>query len=386
MSVQSWSRVSYLTGLVAILLASVVQPAAAQCSVATNTGENLYVSDPITGCRKFNLSSGIPTSTLRIRRGVTTKFLLVRHRVEGYKNFIQPSQGSISNQNSGFDADELPPIGWLSWDLALSETATLGNMRLEFGPAGLFLDYWTMTVAVDRRGEITSVQQSPSPGTWGQGVNVTVAGRDIGNAAVEIVGHTVSGINSGNTSLTFTTTATSSTAKTSVDMVIWDKANSKTLGIYPFPGRAFSGSLAYLAQSGTGTCISVPNLAAPTLQAPATGAVIGFSSPTEPVRADVSFSWQKVPDPKQSYLLHLETFTVTSSITGPTGGRDAGTVTLSPLGTTEQTVLMPSSQATASTVTTVKSLTRNRTYKWKVRGTNCGQSANWTTLGSFTVK
>ena len=218
-------------------------------------------------------------------------------------------------------------------------------------------------------------------------MNVTVTGRDIGNAAVEIAGHTVSAINSGNTSLTFTTKATSTSAKTSVDMAIWDKANSKTLGIYPFPGRAFSGSLAYLAQSGTATCISVPGLAAPILQAPATGAVIGgFASPTDPVLANVTFSWLKVPDPKQSYLFHLETFTATSTITGPTGGRDAGTVTLSPLGTTEQTVLMPTSQASAPSVTTVKSLTRNRTYKWKVRGTNCGQSANWTTLGSFTVK
>jgi hypothetical protein len=386
MSCQTWCRVSYLTGLVAILLALGVQPAAAQCSVATNTGEHLYVSDPITGCRVFTLSGGLPTSKPRIRRGVTTHFLLVRHSAEGYKNFIQQSQGSISNQVSGLDANELPPIGWLSWDLTLAETATLGNMTLAFGPVGLFLDPWTMTVAVDRRGEITAVTQAPSPGAWFNDVNVTVTGRDIGNAAVEIAGHTVSAVNSGNTSLTFTAKATSTSAKTTVDMAIWDKANSKTLGIYPFPGRAFSGSLAYLTQSATGTCTSVPGLAAPMLQAPATGAVIGFASPTDPVRADVSFSWQKVPDPKQSYTLRLETFTATSTITGPTGGRDAGTVTLSPLGATEQTVLMPTSQASAPTVTTVKSLTRNRTYKWKVRGTNCGQSANWSTLGSFTVK
>ena len=101
----------------------------------------------------------------------------------------------------------------------------------------------------------------------------------------------------------------------------------------------------------------------------------------------MTFSWQKVPDPKQSYTLHLETFTATSTITGPTGGRDAVTVTLSPLGTTEQTVLMPSSQASAPNVTTVKSLVRNKTYKWKVRRhqLRC-RAANWSTLGSFTVK
>ena len=121
-----------------------------------------------------------------------------------------------------------------------------------------------MTVAVDRRGEITAVTQAPSPGTWFGDVNATVTGRDIGNAAVEIAGHTVSAIVSGNTTLTFTAKANStSAAKTIVDMAIWDKANSKTLGIYPFPGRAFSGSLAYLAVTGTPPCTSVPGLAGP---------------------------------------------------------------------------------------------------------------------------
>ena len=55
------------------------------------------------GCRKFNLSGGIPTSKPRIRRGVTTRFLLVRHRADQYKSLIQPSQGTISNKNSGWD-------------------------------------------------------------------------------------------------------------------------------------------------------------------------------------------------------------------------------------------------------------------------------------------
>ena len=387
MSPQSSHRTSNILGATLLLLTVVSQPAAAQCSVASNTGENLYVTDPVLGCKKFPLSGGLLTAKPRIRRGVTTHFLLVRHYADQYKTWVQTNRGSMSNQTTGIDGDEFPPVGFIAWDLTLSETAQLGDMQFDFGPVGLLYEWFVLKIAVDRKGEITTIVQAPAPGLWGSNVNVTVTGRDIGNAAVEIAGHTVSEINSGNTSLTFTTRATSTTARTSADMVIWDQANSKTLGYYRLPGKAFSGQLSYAVMSGSGPCTSVPNLGAPSLGAPASGAVIGgFASPTSPVKADVTLSWQKVAAPLQSYLVHIETFVATNTLTSPIGVKQTSTVTLNPLGTTEQTVIMPTSQAQQGNVTVGKSLERHRTYKWKVRATNCEQSAAWSPLSTFTVQ
>ncbi|HKP28902.1 MAG TPA: hypothetical protein VJU15_05850 [Gemmatimonadales bacterium] len=384
MSSQSVNRTSCILGATLLLLTVVSQPAVAQCSAANNSGENLYVSDPVLGCKRFPLSGGLPTTKPRIRRGVKTHFLLVRGFINSYKDDLRPSLGSVSNQVSGVAGDGIP---FLSWDLTLGESVTLGDMRIDAGPAGLYLDEITLRIAVDRRGEITAIQQTPVPGLWGSVVNVTVTGRDIGNATLEIASHTVSGITSGNTSLTFTTRASSTVAaQTSADMVIWDKANSKSLGYYRFPGKAYSGQLAYATMSATGSCTSVPNLGAPSLGAPTSGAVIGgFASATDPVNASVSLSWQKVAAPLQSYVLHLETFIAATTSTALTGGKTGTTTTLSPLSTTEQTVIMPTSQASLSNVTQPRSLTRHRTYKWKVRATNCGQSAAWSPLSTFTV-
>src|SRR6185503_13956097 len=107
MSPQSSHRTSNILGA-ALLLLVVSQPAAAQCSVASNTGENLYVTDPVLGCKKFPLSGGLLTAKPRNRRGVTTHFLLVRHYADQYKTWVQTNRGSMSNQTTGIDGDEFP--------------------------------------------------------------------------------------------------------------------------------------------------------------------------------------------------------------------------------------------------------------------------------------
>jgi hypothetical protein len=42
--------------------------------------------------------------------------------------------------------------------------------------------------------------------------------------------------------------------------------------------------------------------------------------------------------------------------------------------------------STSPSATVTQQLTRNRTYKWRVRAVNCGQTAPWSGTGSFTVK
>src|SRR5687767_15272527 len=66
-----------------LALGAARSPVAAQCSVATNSGENVYVKDPIGGCQKIALSFGNPVSKPRVRRDMTTHVIVFRHFVDG---------------------------------------------------------------------------------------------------------------------------------------------------------------------------------------------------------------------------------------------------------------------------------------------------------------
>ena len=213
---------------------------------------------------------------------------------------------------------------------------------------------------------------------------MTLSGRDIGEASVQVRDHSVSSIVSTGTSLQFTTKATITTARTQADVVAWDKANDPSLGKYFRVRSLTAGEVTYSTAAATASCTSVPGIGAPILSLPASGAVMSFASATEPIKANVTMSWQQVGDPQQKYILHTENVLITTSTSTTTVSKTGGSVTLAPLGVTDETVGPFSTSSSAASVT--RQLTRNRIDKWKVRAVNCGQVAPWSAVGTFTVK
>jgi hypothetical protein len=288
------------------------------------------------------------------------------------------TRGSISNERSGI----VNFIGYKEFDLTLPAGAALGDMTITIGT--VFTGDHSITLAVDRRGEITGFTQTPSPARWGDAIQVSFTGRDIGNASARVGDHTVSGLVSTSTSLQLTAKAAITTARTKADVTAWDQANDPSLGRYLRVGQPVPGQITYSTQTATAACTSVPGIGAPQLSQPATGAVMSFASATDPLKATVTFAWQQSGDPERKYILHVESALITTTSTTTTTTRTGSTTTLAPLTTSDVTVGPFASTSPSATVT--QQLTRNRTYKWRVRAVNCGQTAPWSGTGSFTVK
>jgi hypothetical protein len=367
--------------LVSALLSPVPVVLSAQCSVAANTGENFYVKDSLGGCRSTPVAAGKPVSMLTLRRGTKSHIIMVRHFIDQYKQFgPEVSAGTVTNTQFG----RANNIGFVEFDLNVPPGANLGDLTVSFGPVGLFWDPIHFKFKVIRRGEITTYTQSPSPARWGDDVGVAFTGNDIENADIAMASHSiVSGSRTGNaTALAFKAKAnTGSVPKTNVEIVVWDASSTRLLRPFIRRGHPTPGSLTYSANSGGPACISVPGIAAPALTAPATGAVMTFASATEPLRANVTFSWTQTGDPQRSYILHIEksplatTTARTSTFTPSTTGSIPAT--------TQQTVTGPTSGANVSATV---SLERNKPYAWKVRPVNCNQGSTFSTVSSFTVK
>ena len=167
-------------------------------------------------------------------------------------------------------------------------------------------------------------------------------------------------------------------------MTVWDKANALNLANYLRVGQPVPGQVLYSTAAAAPTCTSVPSIAAPILSTPAGGAVMSFASPTDPLKATVSMSWPQSGDPQRKYILHVENSLISATTPTTTVTKSGGSVTLAPLGSTDETVGPFSATTPAASVS--RQLTRNRVYKWKVRAVNCGQSAPWSAVGTFTVK
>lgn len=362
--------------VVFLILGANATPADAQCSVAGNSGENLYVRDAIAGCRSTPIVNGKPVAKLRIRRDITSHVLVFRHGMQS--GVPTATRGTISNESSGIANN----IGYKEFDLTLSAGAALGDMSISIKT--VFSGDFTSLLAVDRRGEITAFTQTPTIARWGDPVQMSFTGRDIGNASARVGDHTVSGLVSTSTSLQLTAKAAITTARTKADVTAWDKANDPSLGRYLRVGQPVPGQITYSTQTATAACTSVPGIGAPQLSQPATGAVMSFASATDPLKATVTFAWQQSGDPERKYILHVESALITTTSTTTTTTRTGSTTTLAPLTSTDETVGPFSSTSPGASVT--RQLTRNRTYKWRVRAVNCGQTAPWSGTGSFTVK
>ena len=361
-----------------LALGAARSPVAAQCSVATNSGENVYVKDPIGGCQKIALSFGNPVSKPRVRRDMTTHVIVFRHFVDGAVPIT--TNGTISGERNGTAGG----IGFKEFDLTLNANAPLGDMIITLNSIP---NDFTLRLAVDRRGEVTGMSQTPNPARWGDSVQVTMTGRDIGNASLRVRDHTISGVSSTTTTLAYTAKASiTTTTRTSAEVTVWDKANALGLANYLRVGQPVPGQVLYSTAAAAPTCTSVPSLSAPLLTSPAGGAVMSFASPTEPLKATVSMSWPQSGDPQRKYILHLENtmISATTPTTTTTVSKSGGSVTLAPLGSTDETVGPFSATTPAASVT--RQLTRNRIYKWKVRAVNCGQAAPWSAVGTFTIK
>ena len=367
------TRVSLAIGMLAI--GAVSTPVSAQCSVAANSGENVYVKDPIGGCRGIAMSGGTLVSKPRVRRDMTTHVIVFRHFVDGAVPIT--TNGTISNERNGTAGG----IGYKEFDLTLSANAPLGDMIITLN--SIVNDY-TLRLAVDRRGEVTGVSQTPNPARWGDPVQVTMTGRDIGNASLQVRDHTVSGVTGTTTTLAYTAKASITTARTSADVTVWDKANAVNLANYVRVGQPVPGQVLYSTAAAAPTCTSMPSIAAPLLTSPAGGAVMSFASPTDPLKATVSMSWPQSGDPQRKYILHVENSMISATTPTTTVTKSGSTATVAPLGSTDETVGPFSASSAAASVT--RQLTRNRVYKWKVRAVNCGQSAPWSAVGTFTVK
>ena len=111
---------------------------------------------------------------------------------------------------------------------------------------------------------------------------------------------------------------------------------------------------------------------------------MSFASSTEPLKATVGIAWLLSGDPQRKYILHMENALITQTTATTTVTRSGSTPTIAPLASTDETV-GPFS-GTSPTASVTRQLTRNRAYKWKVRAVNCGQSAPWSAVGTFTVK
>lgn len=346
----------------------------AQCTPAAITKATFVVRDSVGGCRSFPLDMfGNLTQKVRIRRSAVTHVLLVRHLFD--QTVPGASRGTISNENDGTTPSGM---GFKEFDLTLPASDPLGDMTIDF--KGLAVEL-KVTAAADRRGEITGFTQTPAQQQWGTPVRVSITGRDIGNAAVEIARHSITNLNSTSTALSFDAVATGTIASQTVGVVVWDKANSKALGTYIRPGQP-QPMLSYLTATGSSSCTTVPGLPAPNLSAPLNGSTQLFDSPTNPIKARTTFSWSPVSDPEKKYLLHLEKYPIPTSSGGALTGGKTGSITLTPLTTTDY----PVTAGTGTQVSAVYDLERNRLYKWRVRASNCATDATWSTTYSFTVK
>jgi hypothetical protein len=363
-----------LAGLVAVIDPAVTT-LAAQCAPAAISTPTFVVRDSVGGCRTFPLNSfGQVTQKVRIRRSAVTHVLLVQHLFD--RTIPEVSRGTTKGENAGTTPNG---IGFKEFDLTLPASDPLGDLTISF--KGVLAEL-KVTATADRRGEITGFAQTPAQPKWGVPVRVTMTGRDIGNAAVEVAQHSITNLNSTNTTLSFDAVATGSMAKQTVGVVVWDKANSKSLGTYLRPGQQ-QPALSYLAEAGTASCTTVPGLPGPTLSAPLNGATRQFNSPTDPVKDRVTFKWSPIPDPEKKYVLRIEKYLMTTSTGGGLTGGKTGSVSVAPLTVSEYLV----TAGTGTVVSAIYDLERNRQYKWKVRGSNCGATtATWSLTYSLTVK
>ena len=360
-----------------LLTAAGSRSVAAQCSVLNNVGENVYVKDPLAGCRRTAIVNGNAAANPIVRRGLTTHVIIVRHFVEQYKDKVTPSRGSIANKNAGIANG----IGFLEFDLTLNVGDAQGGLSIDFGPT-LVLGLFRLNLTVISKGEITGFTQTPSPARWGDPVNVSLTGNDIQSPGINVASHTVSNLTSTANAVSFRVQATSgSTARTSTAVELWDTSVSRAAGLFMWPGHSGGPALVYSTAAGT-PCASVPGIGAPILGTPANGSVMTFSSPTSPVSATVTFAFNNTGDPQGKYLLHVEKSIITATLDGSIGTRTSTSIGTVGTITTEETV----TAGPSGNVSVVKNLERNRAYKWKARAVNCGQSAPFSTVSAFTVR
>src|SRR5215204_1340340 len=268
----------------------------------------------------------------------------------------------------------------VSPDFALTDRVTvefLGGIALAFSTG-------RATMSVIRGGEITGISQLPAAGNWGEPVNVTLTGRDIGNAKVTPASGTISSLVSTSDRITFTHRA-SGTAATSVSYRVKDAGLALTEWMFDYRATgdaAIHGlKIDYRPASATTACIASTSPTVPQPQSPPAGSSLAFSN--DPVKASVSLTWSaaltsagasaQTPDTKYDYEVSPDYPSITLS------GATRTTSTLSSsVGTT-----LGASGATTSKSATV-TLARNQDYKWRVRATQCASTSSPTT-GSFSA-
>jgi hypothetical protein len=358
---------------VTVVSASTATLAPAQeCPIAGSEG--FHWKDPITGtCSAIGLSS-----KAQLRRKDTVRFTVVRSGIDSTDRTL------LVNQNTGVTynaSGRIGGIGYITVDIDLG-AAPLGDKHIRFPHTrvGGFL----AIVQVVRKGEITGITQSPRLALCCLPVQVVVSGDDIGNASVELAGHSATITSNSDTQLQFTAKATTPTSATSVELKAWDRTLGRLVLRYVDPG--VTTALTYGGQSAAAPCVSVPGIGAPQLSAPASGSVKVFPSGTDALKASVNFSWVQIGDPERKYLLHLEPSLASATTSGTMGtvGRTAGSTTSNPLGTTEVTVGPFSSSAVFASI--ARDLGRNLMYRWKVRAVNCGQPAPWSGVNTLTLR
>lgn len=356
--------------LTVLSLGAFVSPAKSQ-ECPTFTGESFRWKDPITK----TCNAPALTTKPRLRRGGTIRLTVVRNGI----NFTDRT--GLVQQNTGvtFVAEgNTGGIGFITVDINLAGAGLVDRiLRFPHITGG-----FAPTVAIVRRGEILDMSQAPDPAPWGGNVSITVTGRDIGNAGVEVPGHTVSVLSNSDTELKLTARATGTTPLATAAVQAWDKGFTKLAVRYADIDAPTA--IAYAAQAGTAPCVQLPSIEAPTLSGPPNGGVgTEFASATDPIKANTVFAWQQVGDPQRKYILHLEASMVASSTLSATTTKSTSTVTLAPV-ITEEPVGPVSS--TSNTATVQRALTRHRVYKWKVRAVNCGVSTPWSAVRTYTVK
>jgi len=359
--------------LTALVIGGSVTPSSAQ-ECPDSTGEGFRWKDPISqACHK------VPLNTKpKIRRGGTARLTVVRNLIDF------TDRTALAQQNIGVTfvaAGNTKGIGFITIDLALAN-AGLEDRIIRFPH---LTGGFNATVAIVRRGEVTGVSQVPSQPRWGTDVAVTIKGRDIGNAGLEVARHTLRGITNTESEIKFTARSDGAGEGYTKNVIVaWDKGFTKgavRYGRLTPPGTS-SFQLLFYYSSADPPCVTVPNIAGPTLTGPANGSIAtGFASATDPITSKANLTWRQ-NDPQRKYILHIETYPVITQSTTIT--TRSGSTTLAPMNTVEKAVGPFWSDSLEAV--SVEWLPRNRTYKWKVRAVNCGLSTPWSGVFTHTVK
>jgi len=359
--------------LTALVIGGSVTPSSAQ-ECPDSTGEGFRWKDPISqACHK------VPLNTKpKIRRGGTARLTVVRNLIDF------TDRTALAQQNIGVTfvaAGNTKGIGFITIDLALAN-AGLEDRIIRFPH---LTGGFNATVAIVRRGEVTGVSQVPSQPRWGTDVAVTIKGRDIGNAGLEVARHTLRVITNTESEIKFTARSDGAGEGYTKNVIVaWDKGFTKgavRYGRLTPPGTS-SFQLLFYYSSADPPCVTVPNIAGPTLTGPANGSIAtGFASATDPITSKANLTWRQ-NDPQRKYILHIETYPVITQSTTIT--TRSGSTTLAPMNTVEKAVGPFWSDSLEAV--SVEWLPRNRTYKWKVRAVNCGLSTPWSGVFTHTVK